>query len=128
MTSLDQVRDICNRLPGAIEGSGAQFGFGVLVKGKSKGFCWSWLERIHPKKARVPNERFLAVKVPNLEVKEMILASDDVKFFTEAHYNGYAAVLVRLDEIEPKELEEYLIEGWRSVAPKDLLAEFDRDL
>jgi hypothetical protein len=99
-----------------------------MVKGKQKGFCWSWLERVHPKKARVPNERFLAVRVPNLSAKEIILGSDDQKFFTEDHYNGYPAVLVRLDEIAAGELEDYLIEAWRCVAPKDLLVEFDNRL
>lgn len=125
MTSLDEIRDICSQLPGAIEGDGEQFSFGVFIRGKHKGFCWSWRERIDPRKARVINERVLAVRTPGLEVKEMILASDDSKFFTEDHYNGYPAVLVRLDQIEPVELEEYLIEGWRTIASKTHLKEFE---
>lgn len=41
MVSHDDIRGICNALPGSIEGS-EQFGFGVMVKGKHKGFCWTW--------------------------------------------------------------------------------------
>ena len=32
---------------------------------------------IHPKKARVPNPDVLGVQVPDLDEKELLLASDD---------------------------------------------------
>lgn len=91
-----------------------------------KGFCWSWAERVDPKKARVVNDDVLAVSVPNLEAKEVLLASDPVKFFTEPHYNGYPAVLVRLEAIPTEELEDLLLEAWRTKAPKALQQEFDQ--
>ena len=125
MATHDDVRRICSRLPGAIEGSG-RFAFEVEVKGKMKGFCWSWAERVEPKKARVVNDDVLAVSVPNLEAKEVLLASDPVKFFTEPHYNGYPAVLVRLEAIPAEELEDLLLEAWRTKAPKALQLEFDQ--
>src|SRR5437588_174451 len=37
---------------------------------------------------------------------------------TSCYYNGYPAVLVRLAEIEPDELEDLLIEAWKCMAPK----------
>jgi hypothetical protein len=59
----DVVR-IASALPGAVRGGSAErLSFEVEVKGKRKGFCWSWLERVHPKKARVPNLAVLAVRV-----------------------------------------------------------------
>lgn len=104
------------------------FGFSVLNKGKAKGFAWLWNERVDPKKARVPNPNVLAVIVRNLTEKEIILGSDSEKFFTEAHYNGFPAVLVRLSAVEYDELEDLLVEAWRTKAPKDLIAEYDRRL
>lgn len=124
MTTQDDVRLICSKLPGAIEGE-SRFGFSVEVKGKHKGFCWSWAERIHPKRARVINDGVLAVSVPDLTVKDIILGSDSAKFFTEPHYDGFPAVLVRLAEVEPGDLEPLLIEAWRTKAPRDLLERFD---
>ena len=123
MTNHDDVRRICAKLPGATEGE-ERFGFGVFVKGKHKGFCWTWAERVDPKKAKVINDGVLAVLVPNLTTKDLILQSDSEKFFTEPHYNGYPAVLVRLAAIEPEELEDLLIEAWRCKAPKELLLQF----
>ncbi len=66
------------------------------------------------------------MQVASLTDKELLLASDDGgKLFTEPHYNGYAAVLVRLAAIEPDELEELLVDAWRSQAPMELVDEYD---
>lgn len=124
MTTQDDIRRIAAGLPGAFEG-GERFGFSVTNKGKAKGFLWSWLERIHPKKARVINDSVIAVSTRNLTEKEIILGSDSEKFFTEPHYNGYPAVLVRLDAISPDELAPLIVEAWRCKAPRDLLRQFD---
>ena len=43
----------------------------------------------------------------------MLIAADPEKFFTEPHYNGYPAVLVRLDAIDDDELTELLTDAWR---------------
>ena len=82
MATQADVRRIASKLPGVSEGTD-RFGFSVLVKGKAKGFAWVWLERIEPKKARIPNPRVLAVRVANLAQKETLLAAEPVKFFTE---------------------------------------------
>ena len=39
------------------------------------------------------------------------------KFFTEPHYNGFPAILVRLPEIEVEELAELIGDAWRCMAP-----------
>jgi len=113
MATHEDVRAICQRLPGAIEVSG-RFGFEIDVKGKRKGFVWSWLERVEPKKARVVNDFVLAVLTPNLQAKELLLASDPEKFFTETHYNGFPAVLVRLEKIDAEELAELMLEAYQA--------------
>ena len=124
MATKNDIRRICAKLPGAVEGED-RFGFAVEVKGKMKGFLWSWAERVDPKKARVPNDKVLAVLTPGLAAKDAILASDEDKFFTEPHYNGFPAVLVRLDKIKSKELEDLIIEAWKCKAPKDLIKEYE---
>ena len=40
--------------------------------------------------------------------------------FTTPHFNGYPAILVRLDRIDPAELWELLVEAWLARAPKRL--------
>ena len=76
-----------------------------------------WLERVHPRQARVPNPAVLAVRVDGAEAKAALLAGAPEKFFTEPHYDGYAAVLVRLAAVTTAELRELLAEAHRCVAP-----------
>ena len=120
MATRADVRRIALALPGAQEGDD-DFAFWVMNKGKAKGFAWSWKERIAPKKARVPNLGVLAIRVANNAQKDLILSSDTRKFFTEPHYDGYPAVLVRLKEVTVADLRVLLEEGWRCQAPKELL-------
>lgn len=84
---------------------------------------WTWNERVEPKKPKVPNPRVLAVRVASLDDKEIMLRLDPVKFFTEPHYNGFPAVLVRLDRITAAGLKPLIAEAWRTQAPKELLEE-----
>lgn len=118
MATLDDIRAICRKLPGAEEGLEERFGFGVMVKGKAKGFVWAWLERVDPKKARVVNNDVIAIRTPNLTAKDLLLASGHPALFTEAHYNGYPAVLVRIAEISPEELEPLIQEAWETVVSR----------
>ncbi len=126
MATQDDVRRIASALPGAIEGQ-ERFGFSVEVKGKHKGFLWSWAERVHPKKARVINDSVIAVMVPSLMVKEMFLTTHPEYCFTEDHYNGYPAILVRLADIAPEELKPLIEEAWRCKAPKELLKQLTEE-
>lgn len=113
----DVVR-IASALPGAVRGgSEERLAFEVEVKGKRKGFCWSWLERVHPKKARVPNLSVLAVRVRDAAEKAALLAADADVFFTEPHYDGYPAVLVRLSKVRVPQLRLLIESAWRCVAP-----------
>jgi hypothetical protein len=98
----------------------------VRNKAKDKGFAWSWMERVEPKEPRVENLNVLAVRVGNTAEKEMLLASDPETFFTEPHYHGFPAILIRLEAIDVDELEELLTDGWRCQAPRALVKEFDQ--
>lgn len=125
MVTQEDVRRIALALPETSEGED-HFGFSVRNKGKDKGFVWAWNERVEPKKPRVPNPDVLAVRVADQHEKEALLASDPEKFFTEPHYNGFPAVLVRLPAIEADELEELIVDAWRCMAPKTLVEAFAR--
>jgi hypothetical protein len=122
MATQADIRRIALALPGVSE-SQEHFAFSVIVKGKEKGFIWSWNEKVGPKKPKVPNPNVLAVRVANLTAKEMLLGSDSKKFFTEDHYNGFPAILVRLEEVTSEDLEDLILEAWKTKAPKELLAQ-----
>ena len=102
------------------------FAFAVLNGKKYKGFAWVWKERVDPKKARAPNPAVLAVRVANLDAKEILLMADERKFFTEPHYDGFPAVLVRLKAVGRAELRALLRDAWAAQAPKALLAQSAR--
>jgi hypothetical protein len=125
MATQDDVRRIALSLPETSEAAD-HFGFGVLNKGKLRGFAWTWNERIEPKKPKVPNPEVLAVRVANQAEKEELLAADPAKFFTEPHYNGFPAVLVRLPAIDASELAEVITDAWRCQAPAALAAGIGR--
>jgi hypothetical protein len=119
------VRRIALSLPGTIEGVD-RFAFSVHNRGKEKGFAWAWMERVTPKKPRVPRADVLAIRVAGQQDKEMLLAADAVKFFTEPHYNGFPAVLVRLPAVGVDELAELITDAWRCQAPRALVESFER--
>ena len=119
MATQKDVRRIALSLPETEESTDG-FGFTVNNKGKPKRFAWVWRERIHPKKARVPNPEVLALRVADLDEKAALLAMDSEKFFTEPHYNGYPAILVRLAAVDAALLEELVVSAWRCQAPKAL--------
>jgi hypothetical protein len=98
---------------------------GVRRGAKVKGMAWLWNERIDPKKPRVPNPDVLAVRVASNEEKDELIAADPEKFFTEPHYAGFPAVLVRLAAVDETELRELLIDAWRCQAPPALVRESD---
>ena len=119
MASQADVRRIALSLPETEEAPN-HFAFSVRNKGKLKGFVWVWMERVAPKKARVPQPKVIAVRVASLDDKEFLLALDPAKFFTEPHYCGFPAVLVRLPAVTARELKPIITEAWRCQAPKAL--------
>src|SRR6188474_1432173 len=120
MADQEDVRRIALALPETSEGEN-HFAFSVLNKGKQKGFVWAWNERVVPKKPRIPSAVVVAVRVANQDEKEALLATGEEKFFTEAHYNGFPALLVRLPLIDADELEELIRDAWRCQAPRALV-------
>jgi len=71
-----------------------------------------------------PDGPILGARVEHLIAKEALLADDPEVYFTTPHFDGYAAVLVRLERIALDELEELIIEAWLCQAPKRLAREY----
>lgn len=125
MADQDDVRRIALALPDTSEADD-RFAFSVRHKGKQKGFVWAWNERVEPKKPRVPRPDVVAIRVLDQVDKEALLASDERRFFTEQHYDGFPAVLVRLPLIRVAELEELIVDAWRCQAPRALVDSIER--
>ena len=126
MATLKDARRIVAKLP---ETSADEDGssFSVLSRGKPRGLAWVWLERIDPKKARKPNPSVLAIRVRDLEEKDRWLAALPDVCFTEPHYNGFPAVLVRLVDITAETLRELLTDAWRCQAPPAVVRAFEAE-
>jgi len=63
----------------------------------------------------------LVFRVEDLGVKELMLADDRGVFFTTPHFDGYAAVLMRIPDlgrIERQELRDVVVEAWLTRAQK----------
>ncbi|MEZ4661867.1 MAG: hypothetical protein R2911_30325 [Caldilineaceae bacterium] len=127
MATQQDVREIALAFPETSEAPD-QFAFSVNNKGKQKGFVWIWMERIEPKKARVPNPDVIAIRVANLDEKDFLLAAQPDKFFTEPHYNGFPAILLRLANVDYDELSALLLNGWSCQAPAALVKQFKAEL
>jgi hypothetical protein len=117
MANQEDVRRIALLLPGTHEGED-KFAFSVGDGDKQKGFAWVWMERKEPGKPRVPRPDVLAIRVKDLAEKAALLAGDPERFFTEPHYNGFPAVLVRLPRVTRAQLQRLLEGAWRCQAPR----------
>lgn len=125
MATWEDVRRLALALPETDEQSS---GDGLLRwRVKEKGFAW---ERPLRKAdfvalgAAAPQGSILGARVPDLGAKEALLSDDPSVYFTTPHFDGYPAILVRLEEIALPELEELLTEAWLCRAPKRLAGGF----
>jgi hypothetical protein len=67
-----------------------------------------------------PEGPVLGAAVADEGVKLALVADDPAVYLTTPHFDGYAAVLVRLDAIDVPELAELVTEAWLAKAPKRL--------
>lgn len=125
MATWHDVRRLALALPEAVEqvsGSGK-----AVWTIKDKFFAWERpLKRadLAALGDRAPTGPILCVHSGDLEMKEVWLRGDPNAFFTTPHFDGYPAVLIRLDKIAPKKLKDVLEEAWLARAPKRVAAKF----
>lgn len=124
MVSLDDAARIARELPEVTEGTrhGNRTWF---VQGK--GFAWERpfskadLRRVGDETP--PDGPILAVRVEDLGEKEAVLAANPEGFFTIAHFDGYAAVLIQLKRVTKRPLRAAIVDGWLACAPPALAEE-----
>jgi hypothetical protein len=120
MADWDDVRRLALALPETAEST--SYG-NTAWKVRDKGFVWERPLRKSDLAAlgnAAPEGPILGVRVEHLGAKEALLADPSGVFFTTPHFDGYAAVLVRLPEITVEDLGELIVEAWLARAPKRL--------
>jgi hypothetical protein len=124
MASWDDVDRLALALPEA--GGGSSYGNRAwTVKGKA--FAWERPLRRGDREAlgdAAPDGPILGARVEHLIAKDALLADAPDVYFTTPHFDGYPAILVRLESIAVDELEELLAEAWLARAPKRLAKAF----
>ena len=66
----------------------------------------------------------VGVRTEGLDGKEALLGSFPEIFFTIPHFDGYPAVLVRLDAIDVDQLREVITDAWLLKVPKRVAKEW----
>ena len=124
MATWDDVRRIALALPDTSEAVSRDL---LRWQVKDKLFVWERPLRRSDHEAlgdAAPDGPILGARVEHLVAKEALLADNPDVFFTTPHFDGYPAVLVRLDRISPDDLEEVIVEAWLVRAPKRLVKEY----
>lgn len=125
MVTFDDAVRMATTLPEVTEG--ARYGKRTwFVSGR--GFAW---ERPFSKAdikrfgdTPPPTGPILALVTADLEDKDALLAMGTKGFFSIAHFDGVAAVLVQLEVVAKKPLREAIEDAWLACASDDLRREF----
>ena len=126
MATWDDVSRLALAMPEAVESTTHG---NRAWKVKDKLFVWerplrrSDLEALGPD---APPGPILGARVEHLIAKDALIADDPSVFFTTPHFDGYPAVLIRLDAISTEILEEVVVEAWLARAPKRLAERFNQ--
>jgi hypothetical protein len=125
MTSWRDVRRIALALPGTKEETSSSGTCAWSVN--DKGFAWERPLRRADLAAlgdKAPTGPILGIRTADLEMKDVLLASDPDVFFTTPHFDGYPAVLIRLNKVASKKLKAVILEAWLARAPRRAVQEF----
>jgi hypothetical protein len=125
MAGWDDVREIVLALPETTESPGHRLQWRV----RDKNLAWDRPLRrtdLEALGSAAPDGPILAVRVADEGVKHALVADDPSVYFTIPHFDGYAAILIRLEVISVEELQEVLVEAWLARAPKRLVQEYLR--
>ena len=129
MASWEDVTAIAGALPEVDEST--SYG-NPDWKVRKKTFAWD--RPLRPKEVEhlggfepegaAPSGEILAVRVADEEAKQALVSSEPEIYFTTSHFDGYPAVLIRLERIGRAELEELILEAWLARAPKRVAAAY----
>jgi hypothetical protein len=121
--TVADAAEIALALPGVTEG--VRFGHRTWSVG-GKSFAWERplskadLKRLGEQKP--PAGPLLAVRVANLEEKEVLLMDPPTGFFDIEHFRGFPAVLIELRLVDRHLLAAAIVEAWYVCAPAGLAA------
>jgi hypothetical protein len=123
VATWDDVRRVATSLPETTERGGATTQWRVNDK------LFVWERPLRPADLAAlgdaaPTGEILGARVPDLGAKQALVDAGGA-YFTTPHFDGYPAVLVRLDDIDPAELEELIVEAWLCRAPKRAVRAFE---
>jgi hypothetical protein len=121
VATWDDVRRLALAMPEAVE---VESRGNMQWRVKDKLFVWERPLRRSDLAAlgdAAPDGPILGARVEHLVAKEAMVADDPEVFFTTPHFDGYPAVLVRLDRIDLDDLDEVIVEAWLARAPRRLV-------
>jgi hypothetical protein len=120
MASWEDVRELALAMPEAEE----RLSRGLRQwRVKNKLFTWERPLRrsdLDALGSAAPDGPILGARVEHEVAKQALIADDPGVFFTTPHFDGYPAVLVRLERIAREDLEEVVVEAWLARAPARL--------
>ena len=124
MATWDDVAEVCRTLPGTTELRSASGRRRWQVRGRTflreRPLHRTDLDELGD---AAPSGPVMVAAVPDEGAKEALLSTEPDLYFTTTHFDGWAAVLVRLDRLDPGMLRELAVEAWASRAPRRLVAE-----
>ncbi|MEW2459119.1 MmcQ/YjbR family DNA-binding protein [Microbacterium sp. K41] len=131
MATIDDVRRIALALPGVTEAVNGHTGLPGwrVTQGQFAGLrgpTGADLRQLAELGRQWPDGEVLSVRVADQGEKEALLAAEPEALFSIPHFDGYPALLVRLDVVDAERLAELVTDAWlvRVPAPvaKDWLA------
>jgi hypothetical protein len=120
VATLEQARAVALALPEVTEGDRhgrLSWAVGRKVFAWERAFSKADIRRYGAEP--VPEGPILALAAADLGDKAALLQAHP-EFFTIPHFDGYAAVLVRLVDCSPDLLRESLVDAWLTCAPPSL--------
>jgi hypothetical protein len=123
MASWDDVSRICAALPEVTESASRDGHRQWRVRDKM--FVWERPLRrsdLAELGAAAPDGPVLGARVPDEGAKRALVAEEPATYFTTSHFDGYPAVLCRLDVLDEQGLTELAAEAWACRAPRRLVA------
>ena len=127
MATWDDVARIVGELPLTSEQSPRDWRVGKKLLAWERPLRPSDREALAMKGLEPPAGDIMGVRVSDEGVKFALIADEPRVYFTTPHFDGYPAVLVKLAEIEVRDLEELITEAWLTQAPRKLVQEFLSD-
>jgi hypothetical protein len=127
MASWQDVHRLALALPEAEERVSRE-----LRQWRVGGKLFVWERPLRPKEVEglgeeAPDGPILGARVEHLTAKQALIADEPQIYFTTPHFDGSAAVLVRLERIPLADLEELISEAWLARAPPRLSREYLAD-